>query len=209
MALEELAKKQVNISTIEDPVERNIDRINQVQVNTMSGMTFDVGLRALLRQDPDIIMVGETRDSETAEISVRAAITGHLVLSTLHTNDALSSIVRLSDMGISPYLIANSVTGLVAQRLIRKICPYCMQRYKPDESEKVILDKDITEISKGTGCHICNNTGYKGRIAIHEVVLIDKKLRTMISNVKSMEEIRNYAINEQGMITLAQSARSW
>lgn len=206
MALEDLSKRQVNISTIEDPVERNIERVNQVQVNTMSGMTFEVGLRALLRQDPDIIMVGETRDNETAEISVRAAITGHLVLSTLHTNDALSSIVRLSDMGVSPYLIANSVTGLVAQRLIRKICPYCLQRYKPDEAERTVLDPDITEVSKGVGCHICNNTGYKGRIAIHEVVLIDKTLRSMIASGKSMDEIRTYAIKEQGMTTLSQSA---
>ncbi len=206
MALESLAKRQVNISTIEDPVERNIAKVNQVQVNNMSGMTFEVGLRALLRQDPDIIMVGETRDNETASISVRAAITGHLVLSTLHTNDALSSIVRLADMGVSPYLIANSVIGLVAQRLVRKVCPYCGKSYKPDEYERKIIDSYITDVRKGTGCHICNNTGYKGRIAIHEVVMIDRDLRGMISKSENMEAIKNYTIREQGMKTLIQSA---
>lgn len=206
MALDYLSKGEVNISTIEDPVERNLERVNQMQVNNMAGLTFEVGLRALLRQDPDIIMVGETRDIETAQISVRAAITGHLVLSTLHTNDALSSIVRLNDMGISPYLIANSVTGLVAQRLIRKICPYCMVTYKPEMAERKFLDDDLVEVRKGTGCHICNNTGYKGRIAIHEIALIDKDLKTMISNKAPMEEIKEYAIKEQGMMTLRESA---
>lgn len=206
MALDYLAKGEVNISTIEDPVEKNIEKVNQVQVNNMAGMTFDVGLRALLRQDPDIIMVGETRDGETAQISVRAAITGHLVLSTLHTNDALSAIVRLNDMGISPYLIANSVTGLVAQRLIRKICPYCIETYKPELPERRVLDEDIREVKRGVGCHICNNTGYKGRIAIHEVALIDKTLRSLIASSAPMEEIKAYAINEQGMKTLKESA---
>lgn len=125
MTLEHLSKKSVNISTIEDPVERNIANVNQMQVNAVAGLTFEQGLRALLRQDPDIIMVGETRDSETASISVRAAITGHLVLSTLHTNDAISSIVRLADMGIEPYMAANSLVGIMAQRLMRKVCPHC------------------------------------------------------------------------------------
>jgi len=206
MALDYLSKGEVNISTIEDPVERNLERVNQMQVNNMAGLTFDVGLRAILRQDPDIIMVGETRDTETAQISVRAAITGHLVLSTLHTNDALSAIVRLNDMGVSPYLIANSVTGLVAQRLIRKICPYCMLTYKPELAERKLLDDDIVEVRKGTGCHICNNTGYKGRIAIHEVAIIDRTLRTLISRNAPMEEIKAYAIKEQGMMTLKESA---
>ncbi len=206
MALDYLSKGEVNISTMEDPVERNLERVNQMQVNNMAGLTFDVGLRAILRQDPDIIMVGETRDTETAQISVRAAITGHLVLSTLHTNDALSAIVRLNDMGVSPYLIANSVTGLVAQRLIRKICPYCMLTYKPELAERKLLDDDIVEVRKGTGCHICNNTGYKGRIAIHEVAIIDRTLRTLISRNAPMEEIKAYAIKEQGMMTLKESA---
>ncbi|NLN05830.1 MAG: type II/IV secretion system protein [Clostridiaceae bacterium] len=206
MALDYLSKGEVNISTIEDPVERNLERVNQMQVNNMAGLTFDVGLRAILRQDPDIIMVGETRDTETAQISVRAAITGHLVLSTLHTNDALSAIVRLNDMGVSPYLIANSVTGLVAQRLIRKICPYCMLTYKPELAERKLLDDDIVEVRKGKGCHVCNNTGYKGRIGIDEVAVIDRTLRTLISRNAPMEEIKAYAIKEQGMMTLKESA---
>jgi len=135
MILDTLAQKPINVSTVEDPVERTLPRINQTQVNVLAGMTFAAGLRALLRQDPDVIMVGETRDGETAEISVRAAITGHLVCSTLHTNDALSSIVRLEDMGVEPYLVANSVVGIVAQRLMRKVCPNCKEEYVPDSVE--------------------------------------------------------------------------
>ena len=131
----------MNIATIEDPVEKNIERVNQMQINTMAGLTFERGLRALLRQDPDIILVGETRDAETASISVRAAITGHLVLSSLHTNDAISSIVRLEDMGIEPYLIANSLVGSVSQRLVRTICPHCREKLKATELERQVLGK--------------------------------------------------------------------
>lgn len=135
MVLDYLSGRKVNISTIEDPVEKNIPGINQTQVNVTAGMTFDVGLRALMRQDPDIIMVGETRDGETAGTSVRAAITGHMVLSTLHTNDAVSSIVRLQDMGVETYLVANSLVGLVAQRLLRKVCPSCAREMETTEQE--------------------------------------------------------------------------
>ncbi|MDR1815197.1 MAG: Flp pilus assembly complex ATPase component TadA, partial [Clostridiales Family XIII bacterium] len=144
MALEKFKQKQINISSIEDPVERNLDGINQVQVNNQSGLTFAAGLRSLMRQDPDIIMVGETRDAETASISVSAAITGHLVLSTLHTNDALASIVRLEDMGVPPYLVGNSVVGLVAQRLMRKVCPHCKEEYAATDLELLTL-KDTKE----------------------------------------------------------------
>ncbi|MDR1713517.1 MAG: Flp pilus assembly complex ATPase component TadA, partial [Coriobacteriales bacterium] len=133
MAIEQFRQRQINISSIEDPVERNLDGVNQVQVNNMAGLTFQAGLRSLMRQDPDIIMVGETRDAETASISVSAAITGHLVISTLHTNDALASIVRLEDMGVPPYLVGNSVVGLLAQRLVRKVCPYCAEEYNASE----------------------------------------------------------------------------
>lgn len=204
MVLEQLAQKQVNISTIEDPVERNIARINQMQVNNMAGLTFESGLRALLRQDPDIIMVGETRDSETASISVRAAITGHLVLSTLHTNDAVSAIVRLEDMGVEPYLVANSLTGVVAQRLVRKICPHCKQSYRPNELEQQLLG-GAAEICKGAGCHLCNGTGYKGRIAVHEVVNIDKEIRKMISSGSSIDDIYDYVRKSQNLSTLKDS----
>ena len=148
MVLEYLAKRQVNISTIEDPVERAIPRINQMSVNTAAGLTFSVGLRAILRQDPDIIMLGETRDTETAEISVRAAITGHLVVSTLHTNDAVSSIIRLEDMGLAPYLVANSLVGIVAQRLVRKVCEACAYETEPSPEESAIIGTQIKKIRK-------------------------------------------------------------
>ena len=206
MVLEHMSKKQINISTIEDPVERNLPRINQMQVNTQAGLTFERGLRALLRQDPDVIMLGETRDAETAQISVRAAITGHLVMSTLHTNDAVSSIVRLADMGLPPYLISGSLIGVVAQRLMRKLCPQCSYEDAPTEEETAILGTRLPKIRRGKGCSFCNNTGYKGRISIHEIVLIDKEIRHMISNNASREDIFDYAHDVQGMTTLAESA---
>ena len=202
MVLEELSKKQVNISTIEDPVEKNVARINQMQVNNLAGVTFEAGLRALLRQDPDIIMVGETRDSETASISVRAAITGHLVFSTLHTNDSASSIIRLVDMGLEPYMIANSLVGVVAQRLMRKVCPLCAVAEEPTEEEKEFMERDIPRIMRPRGCRHCNNTGYKGRTAIHEILTIDRTIRDMISSHATVEEIKDYALEHQGMKTL-------
>ena len=205
MILEYLAGRMVNISTIEDPVEKNVPGINQTQVNPVAGLNFEVGLRALLRQDPDIIMVGETRDGETAEISVRAAITGHVVLSTLHTNDAASSIVRLEDMGVENYLIANSLVGLVAQRLMRKVCPNCRQEMDATPEEQKLLGSDVKKIHRGRGCAQCNNTGYRGRIAIHEIIAIDAPLRRMISDHASMEEIVAYAKEHQHMHTLREN----
>ncbi len=206
MILERMAQNQVNISTIEDPVERNIDRINQMQVNPVAGLTFETGLRSLLRQDPDVIMVGETRDSQTAAISVRAAITGHLVFSTLHTNDAVSSIVRLEDMGLPRYMIASSIVGVMAQRLVRKVCPYCRKEYAPDASEAAILGPTVKKLYRGTGCPYCKNTGYKGRIAIHEVLIIDREMRRMITDGASIDDMTAYAIKKQGMKNLSYSA---
>ena len=206
MILEYLRGRMVNISTIEDPVEKNVPDINQTQVNNTAGLTFEVGLRALLRQDPDIIMVGETRDGETAEISVRAAITGHMVLSTLHTNDAVSSILRLSDMGVENYLIANSLIGIVAQRLMRKVCPKCAREVETTWSERQILGEDVKTVRKGIGCPSCNHTGYRGRIAVHEILSIDGKIKRMISNRASTDEIFEYARNTQQMRTLKESA---
>ncbi len=202
MVLEYLSHRQVNISTIEDPVEKNVSGINQTQVNPVAGMTFEVGLRALLRQDPDIIMVGETRDGETADISVRAAITGHTVLSTLHTNDAISSIVRLADMGVDNYLIANSLVGLVAQRLMRKVCPDCAREMPVTPQERALLGEGIETVRRGCGCPQCSGTGYRGRIAIHEMVTIDRNIRRMISHGADVEEIEAYARKEQGMRSL-------
>jgi type IV pilus assembly protein PilB len=211
MALENFKKKQINISSIEDPVEKNVDGINQVQVNNQAGLTFDAGLRSLLRQDPDIIMVGETRDAETASISVSAAITGHLVISTLHTNDALTSIVRLEDMGVPPYLVGNSVVGLVAQRLIRKICPHCEQEYEASEIDLLPLGEateSVRTLKRGTGCHVCNLTGYKGRIAIHEIVFVDKKMQRMIAESAPMSALYDYARKDLGMSTLRERAQT-
>lgn len=202
MILEALAKRQLNISTIEDPVEKNIERVNQMQINTMAGLTFESGLRALLRQDPDIILVGETRDAQTASISVRAAITGHLVLSTLHTNDAISSIVRLEDMGIEPYLIANSLIGSVSQRLVRTICPHCKQRVTVSDADRKLLGKDAVYVYQGAGCHQCNQTGYKGRTAVHEIIVIDKEIRRMISAHCEIDEIYTYVKASQQLQTL-------
>ena len=204
MILEEISKRQVNISTIEDPVEKNVPKINQMQVNNQAGLTFETGLRALLRQDPDVIMVGETRDMETASISVRAAITGHLVFSTLHTNDAVSSIARLEDMGLLPYMISGSLVGVIAQRLMRKVCPDCAEEVVPTEEEAAILGKDIHTIKRAKGCPVCNHTGYHGRIAVHEVLYVDKEIRKMIIEQRPAEEIEEYAIQHQVMKTLKQ-----
>ena len=206
MVLQEVAQRQVNVSTIEDPVERNLDRINQTQVNNVAGLTFESGLRALLRQDPDVIMVGETRDAETASISVRAAITGHMVFSTLHTNDALSSIVRLEDMGVERYMIANSLAGVVAQRLMRRVCPACARKVPVTEAEAELLGPSIPFVARGTGCPQCNGTGYKGRVAIHEMVVINKALRRMIAEGASIEEMTDAARKNQGMRSLRESA---
>ena len=205
MVLEYLSGRHVNISTIEDPVEKNLPDINQTQVNPVAGLTFDVGLRALMRQDPDIIMVGETRDGETAGTSVRAAITGHMVLSTLHTNDAVSSIVRLEDMGVETYLVANSLVGLVAQRLVRKVCPHCARQMETTEQERLFLGADVRVVTRGTGCTKCNNTGYKGRVAVHEILAINNDIRRMIINHTTIEEITRYAREVQHMRTLKES----
>lgn len=206
MILEELSKRSVNISTIEDPVEKNLPKLNQMQVNNVAGLTFEIGLRALLRQDPDIIMVGETRDAETASISVRAAITGHLVLSTLHTNDAASSVVRLADMGVEPYMIASSLVGIIAQRLVRKVCPMCSVWEEMTEDEVAIAGTRFPQIKHARGCRQCNNTGYKGRVSIHEILMVDKDVREMIIKGASVEEIKQFAIMNQGMSTLKRSA---
>ena len=209
MILEELSNKSVNISTIEDPVEKNLPKINQMQVNPLAGLTFETGLRALLRQDPDIIMVGETRDSETASISVRSALTGHLVFSTLHTNDAASSAIRLKDMGLEPYLIANSMVGVVAQRLMRKVCVDCAKEQPISDEEKQLLGIPENEnfmVKKACGCPVCNNTGYRGRVAIHEILTVDKEMRKLITGCASVEDMKQYAIKNQGMKTLKQSA---
>ena len=200
-ALNELNSDDVNIITVEDPVEYQLAGINQVQVNEQVGMTFATGLRSILRQDPDIVMIGEIRDLETAEISVRASLTGHLVLSTLHTNSASAALTRLIDMGIEPFLITSSLSGVVAQRLVRRVCRDCSEEVDPTEREKIIFQErglSIDKLKRGKGCPSCNMTGYRGRMAIHEVLQIDDELRKLIMESVSASRIRDYA-KESGM----------
>lgn len=222
-----LNNPKVNISTIEDPIEYRMPRINQTQVNPRIGLTFAQGLRALLRQDPNIIMVGEIRDQETAEIAVHAAMTGHLVLSTLHTNDAVGALPRIKEMGIPPFLIASTTNIIVAQRLVRKICIHCIESYeltkkviaeleselnmkdilKAMEREQVIESADASLDSllfyRGHGCKECNHEGYKGRMGIYEILEINKKMAELIVNQASPEKIYEEA-NKQGFISLVQ-----
>lgn len=203
-ALNHLNVENVNIITVEDPVEYQLEGINQVHVNPAIGFTFAAGLRSILRQDPNIVMVGEIRDHETAEIAVRASLTGHLVLSTLHTNDAVSTITRLRDMEIQPYLIASSLVGVVAQRLVRRICPECKTAYTPSEQEQILLSShgfQADKLYRGKGCGNCNRTGYRGRAAIHEVLCIDDEMRQRITGSASVDELRE-AAKRQGMTGL-------
>lgn len=189
-ALGEIAKPHVNVITVEDPVEKNIEGINQCQVNAKAGMTFAAALRSILRQDPDIVMVGEMRDQETAEIAIRAAITGHLVLSTLHTNDAPSTVTRLVDMGVAPYMVATSLIGIVAQRLVKKICPECRTpRISTDEEDRLMGIQQHTTVYDACGCPKCNNTGYIGRTAIHEILLCTPEMSALIANDGKVDAI--------------------
>lgn len=207
-ALSELNKEDVNIITVEDPVEANIEGINQVQVNNKVDLTFANALRSILRQDPDIIMIGEIRDNETAEIAIKASITGHIVVSTLHTNSAVSSITRLMDMGVEPYLIADAVVGIIAQRLVRRLCPTCKKvRYATTiEKEFLSIDVSIDQlIYEPCGCHFCNNTGYYGRIGIYEIMPVTQIIREIIAGKNSAERIKEAALTE-GMKTLKISA---
>ncbi len=191
--LQLLNTPKVNLVTVEDPVEMNIDGINQIQVNSEIGLTFANVLRSILRQDPDIIMIGEIRDDETAKIAVRASITGHLVLSTLHTNNALNTIERLRDMDVETYLLASSLNGIVSQKLARRICPHCMKKRPAIEYEKKLIKAnlgiDVTELAYAEGCDKCVG-GYKGRIAIHEVLVINQEIRDAIANGVPKEELR-------------------
>ncbi len=207
-ALSELNSSEVNIITVEDPVEANIGGINQVQTNNKANLTFASALRSILRQDPDIIMIGEIRDGETAGIAVQASITGHLVVSTLHTNSAASTVTRLEDMGIEPYLIADSTVGIIAQRLVRRLCPACKQEYEPDEDEREILGLSATEpvkIYKPHGCRLCDNNGYKGRIGVYEIMEVTHDLKKVIAGGGNADDIKEQALKE-GMSTLRMSA---
>lgn len=191
--LAQLADIKKAIVTIEDPIERKFRGITQVQVNPRSGLTFASGLRSILRQDPDTIMIGEIRDGETAEIAIRAAITGHFVLSTVHTNDALSTVVRLVDMGVEPFLVASSVKCVISQRLVKKICPVCKTQHHVELSDNILLQTKLETAHKGNGCSECNQTGYQGRTAVFEIILIDNKLQGMIADRANMDDLKKYA----------------
>lgn len=200
--LSEMNKPTHNIITLEDPVEKKLKGINQVHINNKAGLTFASGLRSILRQDPDIIMLGEIRDTETAAIAIRAAITGHMVLSTIHTNDVVSTVTRLVDMGIEPYLVSSAVAGVMSQRLTRRICKNCKTSYELSEEEKVLLGiPGVETLYKGTGCQQCNFTGYKGRRAVHEMLVLDQNIRRLINQGAQQEAIKAYCL-EQGMQTL-------
>lgn len=203
-ALNHLNNEERNIITVEDPVEYQLEGINQVQINPNIGMTFATGLRSILRQDPNIVMVGEIRDSETAEIAIRASLTGHLVLSTLHTNDSVSSITRFRDMGVESYLIASSLIGVIAQRLVRRVCNDCKTPIAPTEQEVVFLKSRGLHpevLHRGKGCGSCNMTGYRGRVAIHEVLFVNSEIRELINLSGTLDELREAAA-KQGMIQL-------
>ncbi|WP_408069802.1 GspE/PulE family protein [Butyrivibrio sp. JL13D10] len=207
--LNELNTRDVNLVTLEDPIEYNLDGLNQVQVNTKTNMTFANGLRAILRQDPDIVSVGEIRDGETAEICMRAALTGRFVMSTIHTNDAVGAIDRLEDIGVEPYLISATLRGVISQRLVRRICPYCSEEYEPQKEELDRLGVKIqpgTKFRYGKGCQQCFNTGYSGRIAIFEIMMVTPAIRDLISKKAGRAEIENeLKKDESNFVSLKQA----
>lgn len=200
-AINRIHSEDKNIITVEDPVEYQLKGIGQMQVNPRIGLTFASGLRSILRQDPDIIMIGEIRDFETAEIAIQASLTGHLVLSTLHTNDAASALVRLVDMGVEPFLVASSLAAVLAQRLVRSICPYCREEFQPSSSEISYFSAPVQALYRGRGCRICRDSGYLGRTGIFEILYIDNEIRQMIAGRVDSQEIKDYAVSN-GMRTL-------
>ena len=208
-ALNEIMREDINIITVENPVEMIIPNITQVEVNAKAGLTFASVLRAVLRQDPDVIMIGEIRDRETAEIASSCAITGHLVLSTLHTYDAPSAVARLVDMGIQPFMVSSSILGVISQRLVRKLCTHCKEEYLATETDLALLGMrptDKVKLYRSIGCSYCNHKGYKGRTAIHEIMPISAEIKKCIHTGESVDTIRNIAMNE-GMIPLDENMK--
>lgn len=205
--IKEVNNENVNVITVEDPVEYTIDGVNQVQVNVKANMTFANALRSILRQDPNIIMIGEIRDEETAEIAIRMAITGHLVFSTIHTNDAPGAVTRLLDLGIEPYFVTDALNGVIAQRLVRRLCPDCKKAYTSSKSENQILGLQRSRtLYKPVGCPACHNTGYRGRTGVHEVLVLDNEIKDLVMKKASTDEIRKKAI-EKGMLELKDTCR--
>ncbi|MEA3428852.1 MAG: GspE/PulE family protein, partial [Thermodesulfobacteriota bacterium] len=207
--LQRLNKPDVHIITLEDPVEYRMEKIRQIQLNRKAGMTFAGGLRSIMRQDPDIIMVGEIRDPETATIAVQAALTGHRVLSTVHTNDAAGAITRFIDMGIEPFLVSSVMLVSIAQRLVRKVCPYCKKPYKPPQAALEYWGMDRLEganFVRGTGCFNCMDKGYRGRTGVYEILVIDEAIQDMILSKKSAQEITRAARHAGLLTTLMEDA---
>jgi general secretion pathway protein E len=200
-ALKLIYSEEKNIVTIEDPVEYQLKGIGQIHVNPKIGLTFATGLRSILRQDPDVIMVGEIRDYETAEIAIQSSLTGHLVLSTLHTIDASSAVIRLVDMEVEPFLVASSLSAVLAQRLVRTICDHCREEHPSTTAEMVYLPSHISTLYRGKGCPKCRESGYLGRTGIFELLVVDAEIRRMISERVNAQEIKNYAVGK-GMKTL-------
>jgi general secretion pathway protein E len=204
-SISQLGKSERNILTIEDPIEYRFIDINQTQVNPKAGMTFASGLRAIMRHDPDIILVGEIRDKDTATTAVQAALTGHLMLSSIHANDAVSVLFRLLDLGIEPYLISSTLIGIVAQRMIRRICTHCHAPYQPSAEEQIAYEEEMKQLPTtfygGAGCNLCANTGYRGRTGLFELMLMSEGIRRMLLSNASAGDIRTQALKE-GMITM-------
>ena len=208
-ALMRLDRRTRNILTVEDPVEYELDGVGQTQVNPRIEMTFARALRAILRQDPDVVMIGEIRDLETAQIAVQASLTGHLVLATLHTNDAPGAVTRLLDMGIEPYLLASTLNGVLAQRLVRKLCAECRAPYEPDESERALFGADRPErLYRAVGCGACNFTGYRGRTGIYELMTVDDEMRRLVHDTAAERELRDHAV-AAGMARLRDDGLRW
>ncbi len=208
--IREVNTPEVNLMTLEDPVEYNIDGVNQTQINEKTGMTFANGLRSILRQDPDIIAVGEIRDGETAEIAMRAAITGHRVFSTIHTNSALAAIDRLRNIGVPDYLIAGALNGVISQRLVRRVCPECKETYAPDPEDLAdvgLSAKEGQTFSRGKGCPNCFGTGYRGRIAVFEILVLSKRLRAAISRGAQQDELERIAEEDGNFVRLDENCR--
>ncbi len=207
--IKELTSEHTNLITLEDPVEYNIDGITQVQINEKTGMTFARGLRAILRQDPDIICIGEIRDGETAKIAMRAAMTGHLVISTMHTEDAISAIDRLKDMGVEPYLIAGGLRGIISQRLLRKVCPNCKESYFPKEEQRILTGIKLPEGKEyfhGKGCPVCFHSGYRGRSGVFEILNMNDRLRRCIAENKDKQQLRQ-AVDESDFVPMILNAQ--
>ena len=199
--LKEISDRSQNILTIEDPVEYALEGIGQTQVNTKTGLTFAKGLRAILRQDPDIVMVGEIRDKETAEIAIQSSLTGHLVLSTVHTNSAVNAITRLRDMGIEPYLLSSSIVYVLSQRLVRKLCPHCKTQDVESKKSKIVEKYNLSKkFYKAVGCNECDNTGYKGRLSIGEYIEVDETISEFIYNSASENKISDYVYKDSRRI---------